>query len=216
MELILRLLSPVRAVLEIVNTRRYREAILHHLAPLLADGARILDVGCDDGTLAAALMRRRANLRIVGADVQQHRPACITKVIADGRSLPFADAAFDVVLAVDVLHHTPDILSVLREMSRVTGSRVLIKDHVWDGHGVNWLLLSLCDWITNAPYGIGCAYNYPTLARWRAYFGSVGLQCREAIPVAHFPYRLGEKFNRIFPLEKSSGGSETHRFEKNR
>jgi SAM-dependent methyltransferase len=206
MKLILFLLSSLRAVLETVNTRRYREAILHRLVPLLADGVRILDVGCDDGALAAELMRRKANLRIVGADVQQHRPGRIAKVIADGRSLPFADAAFDVVLAVDVLHHTPDILSVLREMSRVAGSQVLIKDHVWDGLGVSWLLLRLCDWCTNAPYGIGCAYNYPTLARWLAYFSSVRLRCRVAMPVAHFPWRLNEKYNRIFHLEKSSAG----------
>jgi SAM-dependent methyltransferase len=204
MGLILRLLSPVLTVLETVNTRRYREAILVGLVPLLADGARILDVGCDDGTLSDELMRRKAGLRIVGADVQQRRPARIAKVMSDGRCLPFAGASFDVVMAVDVLHHTPDILSVLREMTRVTGSQVLIKDHVWDGRGVSWLLLSLFDWCTNAPYGIGCAYNYPTLERWCAYFGSVGLRCRVVVPVAHFPWRLNEKFNCIFLLEKSS------------
>jgi ubiquinone/menaquinone biosynthesis C-methylase UbiE len=203
-----RLMAPVRAVLETVNNRGHREAILRGLLPLLADGARILDVGCDDGTLPAELMRRNASLRVVGVDVQDLRPARIPKVVSDGGHLPFPDASFDVVMAVDVLHHTSEIMSVLREMTRVSSRQVLIKDHVWDGHNVTWLLLSLFDWCTNTPYGIRCAYNFPKLERWLAYFRSLDLRCRVAVPIAHLPFRLNEKFNRIFLLEKSNRARE--------
>jgi SAM-dependent methyltransferase len=205
MDLIFRLLSPMLAILEAVNNRAYREAVLRDLLPLLADHAQILDVGCGDGRLSSEIMRRKTTVHIVGIDVQHRRPAQIPKVMADARHLPFRDASFEVVMAVDVLHHTPDILSVLQEMTRVSSHQVLLKDHVWDGRIATWLLLSWFDWCVNAPFGIGCAYNFPKLERWLGYFGALGLRRRAIVSIAHFPLRLNEKFNWIFLLEKSSG-----------
>ena len=202
----MRLLSLVHAFWEVANNRGYRQVLLRGLLPLLDDGTQVLDVGCDDGALAHELMERNASLRIVGIDIQACRPAQIPKVIYDGSHLPFPNASFDVVMAVDVLHHTTDIPSVLGEMARVSRRHVLIKDHVWDGHAAARLLLSLGDWCTNAPRGIRCVYNFPTLEEWRAYFHSLGLESRATAQIAHFPLRLNEKFNWIFLLEKSRRG----------
>lgn len=48
----------------------------------------------------------------------------------DGAELPFADGAFDVCLFADVLHHTDDVIILLREARRMTRRFVLIKDHL--------------------------------------------------------------------------------------
>ncbi len=196
-------LSPIRALLETVNNRTYRESVLQSLFPLIASHSRILDLGCSDGNLARELMKRNTTLQITGVDVQLNQPARIPTALYDGARLPFPLTSFDIVMAVDVLHHIKDISVVLEEMTRVSKRYLLIKDHVWDGHPVGWLLLSFFDWCTNAPFGIPCAYNFPTLARWQRYFNSLGLSLRAAKQVSHFPLKLNGKYNYVFLLEKS-------------
>jgi ubiquinone/menaquinone biosynthesis C-methylase UbiE len=98
-----------------------------------------LDVGCGTGALAARLAA--AGYDMVGADpsegmlaVLRERAPAVTAVAAHGTSLPFADASFDLVISVAVMHHIADAGAVRRtlaEMVRVLrpGGRVVVWDH---------------------------------------------------------------------------------------
>ena len=75
---------------------------------------RILDVGCGGGFFAHELVERDAAFEIVGVDraaeavaiARAHDTTGRTRfVVGDARSLPFPDASFDVVCALDVLEH---------------------------------------------------------------------------------------------------------------
>lgn len=79
----------------------------------------VLDVGCADGVLRAALPP--SGPRLVGVDAAaillRDHPAPVVR--ADAASLPFADGVFDAVTALNVLYHVPDPLPALREARRV-------------------------------------------------------------------------------------------------
>ena len=90
-----------------------------------ATGLRVLDVGCGTGQsrqIYAAQARQHVGLDLsIGAlrrAVDRHRDSSWLQ--ADAARLPFADGAFDVVALSSVLHHVPDVGSVLREAVRVS------------------------------------------------------------------------------------------------
>jgi SAM-dependent methyltransferase len=87
-------------------------------APLLPDG-RVLDLGCGVGHSYRELDPRVS----VGVDVE---PAVLAGQprethVADMRRLPFSDASFSSVLAVQSLEHVPDPDAVVAEALRVVG-----------------------------------------------------------------------------------------------
>ena len=65
---------------------------------------------------AAASMIELAHANIAAADLT----AQIELVLADAKRLPFADAAYDVVISNSILHHIPDPQTVVAEAIRVT------------------------------------------------------------------------------------------------
>ena len=91
----------------------------------LAAGARGIGVDSSDGMLAEA-QKRFAEERFEAR-------------AGDVESLPLSTAEVDVVLANMVLHHAPDPLSAIREMTRVLkpGGRLVITDA--DTHKHEWL-----------------------------------------------------------------------------
>lgn len=108
----------------------------------LADGARVLDVGCGPGMLTRELVRRlgpgqvsavdpsppfveTAAARFPGTDV---RPARAER-------LPYDDDTFDAALAQLVVHFMTDPAGGLREMARVTRPGGTVATCVWDHSG---------------------------------------------------------------------------------
>ena len=157
----------------LVHPRRVR-VLAGHIAPLFPPNARVLDVGCGDGALAAALLDLRRDLTLSGLDVKARPAARIPVTAFDGRTIPHAAASFDVTLLVDVLHHTDDPRVLLREARRVARA-VVLKDHLLNG----WLAgptLRAMDWAGNAPHGVALPYNYWTEAQWREAFAALGLR----------------------------------------
>jgi SAM-dependent methyltransferase len=149
-------------------------SLANHLANLIPPGSRILDVGCGDGTIDCLIMAGRPDISIEGIDPLLRPNARIPVRVFDGTTIPFPDRSFDVVMFVDVLHHTKDPRVLLREAARV-GHTVLIKDHFREGFLANETL-RLMDWVGNARYGVALPYNYWSKSAWIVAFDELGLR----------------------------------------
>ena len=120
------------------------------LAPLfidfagVADGERILDVGCGTGSLTFALARA-ANLGEIAAI--DYSPVFVEEAIrrstdpririqrADACALPFEGNTFDRAFALLVLHFVPEAGKAVSEMRRVVRSGGVVAATVWDHLG---------------------------------------------------------------------------------
>lgn len=159
---------------KLVFQRRAR-VLAEALAKAIPETARtVLDVGCGDGAIAALIQRLRPNLTIIGTDVMARPRTHIPVTVFDGERLPFLDSAFDVVMFVDVLHHTNDPTILLREAKRVSRGAVVLKDHTRDRPLAD-TTLRLMDWVGNAHHGVRLPYNYWSSAQWRRAFDTIGL-----------------------------------------
>ncbi len=95
----------------------------------LRERARLLDVGCGTGRLAVPLSGAH---RVVGVDTSREMLAIARRkggsadfLLADATRLPFARDAFDVALAVMVLHLVRDLRGALGEIARTSRRAVI-------------------------------------------------------------------------------------------
>lgn len=111
---------------------------LHHHFPRALD---VLEVGCGNGYVLAAIAAAHPWLRVVGSDLSdaglrhaRERVPGAAIVHADARELPF-QREFDVVGAFDVLEHVPEDGAVLAAMHRALrpggGIVVTVPQHRW-------------------------------------------------------------------------------------
>jgi ubiquinone/menaquinone biosynthesis C-methylase UbiE len=120
------------------------------LAPLfiqfagLANGEKVLDVGCGTGSLSFALTRFADPGEISAIDYSPLFVAAATRRNTDPRikiqqadacSLPFADDTFDRALAMLVLHFVPEAGKAVAEMRRVVRPGGVVAAVVWDHLG---------------------------------------------------------------------------------
>jgi 27-O-demethylrifamycin SV methyltransferase len=105
-------------------------------------GARLLDLGCGIGEPAIKLATAH-DIEVVGVSISERqvrraneRAADIGLAdrlsfqLADAMDLPFPDGSFDIVWAMESIHHMPDRWHVLRQAARVLrpGGQVAIAD----------------------------------------------------------------------------------------
>jgi SAM-dependent methyltransferase len=149
--------------------------IAQHLSAAIPHGASVLDVGCGDGWLAAQILETRPDLTVIGVDVLKRQNTRIPVHVFDGINIPFHNSSIDIVLFVDVLHHTQNPLILLREARRVTRRTILIKDHLKDGLFAE-PTLRVMDWVGNARHGVVLPYNYWTSEQWKRAATELGLR----------------------------------------
>ncbi len=178
-------------------TSRALDALVGRVADAGAT-IHVLDVGTGGVDIPLALIeawrRRGRRLEVTAIDERPEVLAAartsdprvdatprLTLAVADGRSLPYPDAAFDVAHASLVLHHLEpvDAVALLREMDRVSSRGIVVNDLArgrlsWAGA---WLLSHLAT--TNrytrhdAPLSVRRAY---TLAEGHALIAAAGLR----------------------------------------
>lgn len=153
--------------------------LARELSALLPPDATVLDVGCGDGTIDRRILEIRPDVSIEGVDVLVRPSTKIAVQPFDGTTLPQPDNSVDVVMFIDVLHHTDDPIVLLREAKRVARQMVLLKDHRM-AKPFAYLILRFMDWVGNAHHGVALPYNYWPEAKWRAAF--MDLQ----MPIAHW------------------------------
>jgi SAM-dependent methyltransferase len=124
--------------------RRVLAAVLDGLE--LPGGVRILDAGCGSGRNMADLARRGtvAGVELASSSLDVARARGVGEVRAGSleEPLPFADDAFDLAVALDVLEHLRDDAPAWRELARVVapGGRVVVTvpqyAWLWGEHDV--------------------------------------------------------------------------------
>ncbi len=178
-----------------VHRRRVR-VLARHLAPLIPPGSNVLDVGCGDGRLASRLMDLVPDVSIAGIDVLVREESAIPAKAYDGKTIPHADGSFDVVLLVDVLHHTDDPAALLAEANRVARRAIVIKDHCRNGFMAG-PTLRFMDWVGNAAHGVRLPYNYWRRSEWRKTIAELGLtiECWQS-QLELYPFPTGLWFDR--------------------
>jgi ubiquinone/menaquinone biosynthesis C-methylase UbiE len=109
--------------------------------------ARVLDLGCGDGRLAARL--GEAGAHVTGLDAsaaalararEAHPDLALAGPAPDG-ALPFADGSFDAIVCIHVLQHVADTQLFLSEARRVLAPAGLLAVAVpWHGRFKNLLI----------------------------------------------------------------------------
>jgi SAM-dependent methyltransferase len=177
-------------------SRRRVTRLTKVLSPLLAGCRSILDVGCGDGSLAAELRDELPGVAISGVDVLVRDGTKIPVRQFDGAHLPFGDGTFDAVLFVDVLHHTDQKLTLLREAARVARDRVVIKDHRKNGF-LAFETLKFMDHVGNSRHGVALPYLYWTAEEWNRTFGELGLKVESlSTDLLLYPFPFSILFDR--------------------
>lgn len=159
---------------ELVMARRVRQLAMNLATVIPDEVVSLLDVGAGTGELACAIHQLRPDLDISGVDVYIRPKTLIPVRKYDGSRLPFDDASMDAVMAVDVLHHCKDPISVLRECARVSREWIIIKDHTADKLG-DKQILRFMDWVGNRAHGVELPYNYLSTTEWAKAFRDAGL-----------------------------------------
>jgi len=151
------------------------------VAQLIPPNSACLDVGCGDGTIDSIILGCRTDLAVRGIDVLVRPETRIPVVGFDGRTIPFPDNHFDVVIFVDVLHHTGLQRELLAEAARVSRKYVVIKDHLLDGFAAEPILRYM-DRRGNERFGVRSTYNYLSKNQWNSMFSELGLQVESWVP----------------------------------
>lgn len=127
-------------------TDKLEHARLLEMAGAIRD-RRVLDIGCGDGALATRLARQGAFVTGVDIDPEMLNRArenaaeipALSLVLADARSLPFADCKFDLVIASALLCFVENRSAVVAEAARVLnpGGRLIVGElglwSLWNG-----------------------------------------------------------------------------------
>jgi ubiquinone/menaquinone biosynthesis C-methylase UbiE len=180
------------------------------LAPHLAAGMSVLDVGSGTGRLSRWLADR-VGIRPTLADVVDFDNRVLDfpyVLLEDPLSLPFPARSFDAVIMLFVLHHIErweDQERLIREAARVAGRRLLVIEDTPTSR-VDRVMNVTWDWLLNLRHGVPRPFTFRTASGWTEAFGRSGLRVRHTETYrARWP-TLMTYHHTLFVLEHEDAG----------
>jgi 2-polyprenyl-6-hydroxyphenyl methylase/3-demethylubiquinone-9 3-methyltransferase len=130
------------------------------IANSIPSPSRILDMGCGAGFLTHEMAQYGHDA--VGVDLSEESLAIAQKLDSTGRiqylkadaaAVPFPDASFDVVCAMDLLEHVENPAAVVQEASRLLKPGGLFFFHTFNRTPLSWfLVIKGVEWsVKNTP-----------------------------------------------------------------
>lgn len=146
-----------------------------HCQGFIKKGAKILDLGCGSG-IVGKTFQDFFQAELIGVDIKDQRVVKIPFQIIDGRTLPFKNDFFEIVLINYVLHHTKDPDLLLKEAKRVVNDKIIIFEDLPE----NFLASLICQ-----IHGLSYNYffqknnekgNFLDSENWKEIFNNSGLK----------------------------------------
>ncbi len=131
--------------------------------------SNVLDIGCGAGLLLQDLAMQGCS--VTGIDLSENSLEVAKTLIPKGNflkapaeSLPFPNASFDIVCAMDLLEHVEDPKIVIKEAARVLKKDGLFFFHTFNRNLISYLvIIKGVDWfVKNAPKNM---HVYPLFIR---------------------------------------------------
>jgi SAM-dependent methyltransferase len=129
--------SPVSMASPVYIVRQGIFKVLGEIAPTLK--GNILDFGCGSKPYESLFINSQS---YIGVDIEQSghdHTSSKVDFYYDGKTLPFEDSSFDVIVSFEVLEHVFNIEEVLLELQRVlteNGQLLISVPFVWNEHEI--------------------------------------------------------------------------------
>ena len=143
----------------------------------------ILDVGSGDCRVCEILKEKGYNV----APLDVRNLSCcdtVEPILYGGKKMPFKDNKFDVALILNVLHHTPNPVEIIKEAKRVS-KRVMIIEDIYKNK-IHKYLTNFLDSLYNLQF-IEHPHSNKTDKEWQLLFEKLGLEIKDAKHVNLLP-----------------------------
>jgi 2-polyprenyl-3-methyl-5-hydroxy-6-metoxy-1,4-benzoquinol methylase len=147
------------------------EEIVQEISPNLHTFEKILDLGAGLCTIVHLLKKKDFSVTPLDVCDRSVYPS-IRPIIYDGKKIPFKNNAFDTVLLITVLHHTPHPDLILKEASRVA-KKIIIMEDVYSNPFQKYLTFFM-DSVTNFEF-FGHPHTNKSDRMWREIFHDLNL-----------------------------------------
>lgn len=176
------------------------EIIVQNVKAFLQAPQHILEIGAGNG-LVAQMLHDATGASFTLLDVVNYNTSKLPIQVYDGKSLPFADDSFDIVMLVFVLHHNPDPRPVMQEALRVARQGVLVIEN--DVRGVvKKPVTRVVDSLEFVRRGVPRNYFVKTSDEWLEFFRELPAN---AAVLHHFDIGWFWK-NVVVKVEKAKNG----------
>lgn len=166
--------------------------ILKQLRSVGEKNARILDVGCGGGFLSNELARQ--GYQVTGVDVSAESiriardhdvTATVVYEVADAFHLPYPDATFDALTAMDFLEHVHEPAKVIAEFARVLKPGGYFFFHTFNRSFLaKVVVIKLLEWfIKNTPKNMHVVELFIKPEEIRTYCWKAGLEVTEMVGI---------------------------------
>lgn len=170
----------------------YKKKLSKIILQLIPNNSFILDVGSGKGCVSKYLKQYNKTLKPICLDIKK------TNVDVNGSAvyLPFKDKSFDITIVIDVLHHTTQIITILKELKRVTKNHIIIKEQAFTSV-ISKLMILFGDELTNKH----AIYNHLHYCTWKEIFKELDLTVVTEPKNLDFGLCLSEKMNQVWKLK---------------